>query len=328
MGGAIAAQLVGSVGRLVVLDTNEAHVERIREQGLTIDSEKGSESVPLEAVADATDLSGHFDFALVTVKSPFMVSALQPLADRGGIDAFVSLGNGLVEDLVASVVGADRVIGGVMEFGATNVGPGLIRRTAGGAVAVGEIDGVTRERTTALFVAMRTVDEIELSRHIRDRIWSKLMSNIVLSGLSAISGSRTGAVCADPNGIAAAVGIAEEGFSVAQAHGVNLDPNFGADAREYSPREVGYERAEAAMRNALTTANGVRPSMLQDLDAGRPTEVDVISGALVEEGRKVDYVAAANETVVRLVHEIESGDREPGPTLLREVAEAARQVTG
>ena len=110
IGGITAAKLAGTVRRVVVLDADERHVALLREPGLTYEEAGAEHTVALDAVASPEQLDGEFDFALIAVKSPFHRAALEPLAQRPGMHAFVSLGNGLIQDRMAQLVGADRLL--------------------------------------------------------------------------------------------------------------------------------------------------------------------------------------------------------------------------
>ena len=97
--------------------------------GLVLEEPSGNTSTtPIRAVTDVSQLDGPFDFALITVKSLAIRAAIAPLVDKDLVDTYVSLGNGLVQDVVESVVGRDRLIVGLVEWGATNLGPGHLRQ--------------------------------------------------------------------------------------------------------------------------------------------------------------------------------------------------------
>src|SRR3712207_5043121 len=132
IGGVAAAKLTGKVHRVAVLDASEEHVERRRGDGLLVDDLGEERRVRLEAHAGPAGLDGPFDFALITLKAPHLESALGPLLDLGLVDTFVSLGNGLVQERVAGIVGEGRLIWGTVEWGATNLGPGHLARTTRG----------------------------------------------------------------------------------------------------------------------------------------------------------------------------------------------------
>ena len=86
-------------------------------------------------------LDGEFDFALVAVKAPLHHVALPPLVERGGIGAFCSLGNGLIQDRMEGIVGAGNLLACLVEWGGSNVGPGRLVRDSLGGYVVGELDG-------------------------------------------------------------------------------------------------------------------------------------------------------------------------------------------
>lgn len=133
IGGVTAAKLTGAVRRVVVLDADRDRVRRLNE-GLRLDDLGEERTVQVAAVAEPP--RERFDFALVTVKAAHHEAALRPLE---AVDAFVSLGNGLVQDRIAGLVGAGRLIAGIVEWGATNLGPGHLAQTTRGA---------TRRRST------------------------------------------------------------------------------------------------------------------------------------------------------------------------------------
>src|SRR5262245_46847944 len=120
IGGITAAKLTGQVGRVVVLDTDKMHVARLREPGVTYVEAGQEDVVALDAVTTAGALSGRFDFALVAVKSPFHRPALEPLAASCDIASFVSLGNGLIQDAMGALVGEDRLLSCIVEWGGTH----------------------------------------------------------------------------------------------------------------------------------------------------------------------------------------------------------------
>jgi 2-dehydropantoate 2-reductase len=126
IGGVTAAKMEGGVRRVAVLDANRKHVEKMRGPGLLFDDLGEERRVRLDANTDPGDLDGPFDFALVTLKAPHLETALGPLAERSLARTFVSLGNGLVQDRIAEVVGRESLVVGTVEWG---------RRTWGRAVS-------------------------------------------------------------------------------------------------------------------------------------------------------------------------------------------------
>src|SRR4051794_38506973 len=147
IGGGTAAHLTRAGFDITTLDHSIEHINPLQNPGLLLEELNGKTStIPIRAVSDIEGLDGRYDFALVAVKSLALRSALAPLAAGDMVDVYVSLGNGLVHDLIQSVVGRDRLIVGLVEWGATNLGPGHLRQTTEAPMVVGELDGARTSR--------------------------------------------------------------------------------------------------------------------------------------------------------------------------------------
>lgn len=314
IGGITAAKMTGEVRRVVVLDANVEHVGRMRDPGLVWEEAGSEHERRLEAYSDPDDIEGDFDFALVGVKAAYHQAALEPLVERGLARAYVSMGNGLIQDRMAGIVGEGKLLACLVEWGGSNVGPGRLVRDTIAPFVVGELDGEVRERTRAVATALAPVDEVRLSDNIRGQIWSKLLINSTFTGLSAVSGLRYGGVGEHPEGREVAYGIWTEGYDVGMAEGLELEQVLGIHPRDLVVREPGdRERADSAVGVLMELAGNTRPSMLQDLEQGRATEVDVVCGGVVERGREHGIATPLNEGVVELVHSMERGERSPSP---------------
>ena len=324
IGGVTAAKMEGEVRRVAVLDANQEHVERMRDPGLLLDDLGEERTVRLEAHADPAEPNGPFDFALVTVKAPHLEAALGPLAERGLAETFVSLGNGLVQERIAKIVGEESLIVGTLEWGANNLGPGRLAQTTRSPFVIGELDGNARERTRLLADALGTVAEVRLTPNIRGQVWSKLLLNSTFSGLGAVSGLLYGEVVGDPNGKEAALALWREGYDVGQAQGLELEGVFGVEPGALVVRDSRDRgRAEKALDVAMGYGAAVKASMLQDLERGLKTEVDVINGGVTEKGREYGVETPLNARVVELMHAMERDERRPGRDVLRELRELA-----
>ena len=313
IGGATAAKMAGRVRRVSVLDANEEHVERMRGPGLLLDDLGEERRVRLDAHADPSDLEGPFDFALVTLKAPHLEDALGPLVERGLAGTFVSLGNGLVQDRISAIVGEENLVVGTVEWGATNLGAGHLAQTTRAPFVIGEPDGETRDRTHLLADALGTVADVRITENISGQVWSKLLVNSAFSGLGAVSGLLYREVIADPAGKEAALAVWREGYDVGVAQGITLDKVLGVPAGSLVVRGPEDEqRADEALEVAMGYAGATKASMLQDLEKGAKTEVDVINGGVVDRGREYGVETPRNERVVGLMHAMERGERRPG----------------
>lgn len=308
IGGITAAGIDADV---VVLDANAEHAAKLNDPGVVID---GGDPVKLETVTSVNELEGEFDFALLAVKSPLHDVVIPPLVEGGDIEAFVTLGNGLIQDRIEAIVGEGNLLACLVEWGGSNVGAGELIRDSEGGYVVGELDGVLTERARRLAKALRPIGPTRVTANVRGMIWTKLQVNSTFTGLSAVSGLRYGGVA--EQGAGAVFALWEEGVNVARAQGLELDTMHGVHAYEFGPE--GLARMMEHMAN-------VRPSMLQDLDAGRATEVDVVNGGVASKGRELGIPTPYNDAVVELVHSMERGERAPDPRWLDYVS--AAQIT-
>jgi 2-dehydropantoate 2-reductase len=316
IGGVTAAKLTSALRRVAVLDANREHVECLRGEGLRLDELGRERRVVIAAHADPDELEERFDFALVTLKAAFHEAALVPLRERDAAECFVSLGNGLVQDRIAELVGAERLIAGLVEWGATNLGPGHVAQTTSGPFVVGELDGPPRERTHRLAEALGPAGEARVSEDIRSQIWAKLLVNSVFSGLGAVTGLLYEEVVADPAGRAVALALWREGYAVGLAEGLEPGRVLGVEAAALADPE----RAEEALAIAMEGHGATKASMLQDLERGVRTEVDVIDGAIVDRGRRHGVDTPLHAGVVALIKAAERGERRPARDGLEQLA--------
>src|SRR5215204_2648262 len=325
IGGVTAANMEGRVRCVSVLDANREHVERMRDPGLLLDELGEERYVRLDAHTDPLDFEDPFDFALVTLKAPHLEAALGPLVEHGMARAFVSLGNGLVQDRIATIVGDENLIVGTVEWGATNLGSGHLAQTTRGPFVIGEPDGETKGRTRLLAEALETVTDIRVTENISGQVWSKLLVNSTFSGLGAVSGLLYREVVADPAGREAALAVWREGYDVGMAQEIPLDEVLGVPADSLVVRHPeDRQRAGEALEVAMGYAGATKASMLQDLEKGAKTEVDVINGGVVDRGREYNVETPLNARVVELMHAMERGERRPG----REALEELRALAG
>ena len=327
IGGVTAAKLAGETGRVSVLDANTEHVARMRDPGLTIDVLGEERRVRLDAHAEPDELEGPFDFAIVTLKAPHLEEALRPLVERGLARTYVSLCNGLVQERIGETVGEGSLIWGTVEWGSTNLGPGRLAQTTSNPFVIGEPDGETRDRTRLLAEVLRAVEDVRVTGNIRGQVWTKLLVNSAFSGLGAVSGLLYREVMDDPEGREVALALWREGYEVGMAQNLRLEEVLGVEAESLVVRgSEDRDRADEALEMVMGYAGATKASMLQDLERGLKTEVDVINGAVVEKGREYGVETPVNAGVVELMHAMERGGREPGRDVFGELGGLVRAV--
>jgi 2-dehydropantoate 2-reductase len=246
---------------------------------------------------DARALSGRWDAVLVAVKArdtAAMAAAVAPHLAPDGV--VVSLQNGLgnVETL-ARAVGAGRVLGGRVIFGAELVAPGHARVTViAEPVLIGAPDPRDARLAAAATRWAQRLDAAGVPAAATDRVlaalWEKVLYSAALNPLGALRGLTYGELAADPDARAVMDRVIAEAFAVARAEGVAL---AWPDADAY--RATFYARLVPA-----TAAH--RSSMLQDIERGRTTEVDAINGAVAARGATLGVPAPANEALTHCIH--------------------------
>jgi 2-dehydropantoate 2-reductase len=317
IGGVTAALMTDGVRRVMVPDANGEHVARMRHPGLELDQLGERRTVRLDAYSDPAELPAAPEFALVTLKAAYLQAALPALRDR--VQTFVSLGNGLVQDRVASLVGSERLLVGTVEWGATNLGPGRLAQTTRAPFVIGEPDGSDSERLQRLRALLQTAGEVRVSHNIRGQVWSKLLINSTWSGLGAASGLLYRQVAEHPVGRRLAVEVWREGVAVGHAQDLELQELVGIPAEDIASSDP--EVSDRAIDTMIGQLGATKASMLQDLERDVPCEVDVINGAVVQCGADHGVPTPLNAGIVELVHSYEDGSAQPSAEAFDRLAE-------
>ena len=279
-----------------------AHLDAIRRGGLRVSSDLGDFTAKVEAANDLRDFSG-LDYVLITFKSQQWDGVLPQFERAIAQNAiFVTLPNGLPfwyarERALQSVdpgghilhrLPYERIIGGVVHASGHVPSPGYVRQSGGMLYPLGELDGSTTPRISRLSQAFTDAGlSAPIEPHIRRNIWRKLVNNLALNPVSALTRATVQSMLRDPPVRALLRAIIEEGLSIARATGV--EPGVDAD-----------ERLKWAEHIA-----DVKTSMLQDLEARRPLELEPIAGAALELARYYNMPVPHVETVYGLTKLLE-----------------------
>lgn len=276
-----------------LMDVWREHVDAINAKGLHMTGVSGDRVVHVPATIDPETV-GEIDLMLLFVKSYDTAQAMRdsgPLI--GGDTCVLTLQNGLGNlEAITEVVGAGRVLGGTTSHGSTLVGPGEIRHAGVGPTVIGTLDGGSRSMAeTAADMFNGAGLQTRVSGDVRGDIWGKVLVNLGINALTALTGLRNGQLLEIPELRLLMRLAVEEGMMVAEADGVDLSI---IDHVAHV-----YEVAEA------TGAN--RSSMLQDVDRGRRTEIDALNGAVVGLGEKLGVETPVNRALTSLVKGLEHG---------------------
>ncbi|MBI5136020.1 MAG: 2-dehydropantoate 2-reductase [Nitrospirae bacterium] len=270
----------------------------IERGGLTVTGLWGTHHVDrLRVATDAAHLAGPFDTILLCVKSwdtlPVM-RALAPLLAVDGLAVSVQNGLGNVEALAAAV-GPERAAGARVIFGAEVTAPGRVAVTVYAApVLIGTLDGTAtpaqRARIDGLVAALgRTPIPTESTPRLLPALWAKVLYNAALNPLGALLGVPYGELADSPHTRAVMDRVVAEALQVARAIPVGLPWDTAADYLQVFYGEL----VPATARH--------RSSMLQDLERGRPTEVDAINGQVVAAGTRLGIPTPVNAALADMI---------------------------
>jgi 2-dehydropantoate 2-reductase len=282
--------LLAKGGLNVTFIARGKHLEAITAHGLEIKSHKGDFAVKAKATSDPKAI-GPVQLILCCVKSYDTEAATrQCLPMMQDNTAILSLQNGVDnEEKIAAIVGERRVLGGVAYIGVSIVEPGVLSHTAEGRIVFGEMQGGISDRVKHLEQTFREAGlPAEISSNIQAILWGKLVWNAAFNALNTLVGGEVKLLVERPETRALARQVMEEVRAVAVANGVPL------------PEDL----IEKLLKWTDTAAAGMKTSTRQDLEAGKPLEVEALNGIVVRKGQAVGVPTPYNFALYALLQAI------------------------
>lgn len=296
MGCLFGAFLAKAGEEVYLLDKRNERAEYINKNGIKVEGVSGEFKAAVKAVAGINEIK-KCDLIIICVKSydtESAAKAIKSLVDKNTFILTLQNGVGNVE-AISKIVGEEKTIGGVTSQGATLLADGHIRHAGKGETVIGTAVAKTKEDTKKNFEdIVKTLKkagfQTKIADNIQDLIWSKLIINVGINALTAITHLNNGRLIEFDGTNAVLEKAVKESVKVAQAKGVKLifeDP---------------LEKVKGVCR---ATAGNVA-SMLQDALKRRKTEIDYINGAIVKEAESFGIEVPVNTVLTNLVKTIES----------------------
>ncbi len=292
--GAVGAYLgaaMARAGQNVTLFARGPQLSAIEERGVRVLSPDGDFKARPKVTGDLESI-GLADVVFLAVKAHSLPQLAPRLACLLGPDTcVVSLQNGVpwwftpLERVdpggaVAATIEARRVVGSLVYFATGIAEPGVVRHIEGRRLSIGEPDGARSARCRAIAEALVASGlRCPITTHIREEIWVKILGNVAFNPISALTGATLARMTADPDVAALARAIMTEAECVASRLGMKL------------PVSIEQRMAGAAKVGEHKT------SMLQDLEAGRPLELEAVVGAVLELGERLGVTMPATRAV-------------------------------
>jgi 2-dehydropantoate 2-reductase len=291
MGCLFAARMAETGAHVTVIDVDSHRLEAIRREGIRLTDDAGTRTVRVQA-APAGDVQGPVDLLLLFTKGMHSAAAIGSVAHLGDCRPLaLTLQNGIGNaEQLAGTFGADRVLMGTALIPADLTGPGAVETHGFASLQLGAFAGAGAEAVEIVGQLLER-SGFEVHRHpaIAVAVWQKLAFNAALNAI--------GMICAVPNagldnpaGRRIATAVVGETVAVASARGLDLDP----------------DTILAQIDAALREHGGHKASMLQDREAGRPSEIETINAAIAAEGKRIGVATPVCDTLTDLVRIIEA----------------------
>jgi 2-dehydropantoate 2-reductase len=294
--GCLFAAYLSQANQVWLLDYNPERAARLNRQGLLLEKDGRRQECHIRATVNP-QLIGPVDLALLCVKSGKVKEALLAAAPLFNQDSLLlAFQNGISHLALLPTITPDTAWGlGITSNGATLAGPGHVRHQGRGPTRIGLPPGSCGNNNPAgekLLPAVATLNKAGLKTEpvpdILNHVWAKLLVNIGINALTAIHNCTNGDLLASPEIIEIMRAAVLEGKHVAEKIGI----------------VPGDDPVQATLAVCRATATNIS-SMLQDVRAQKPTEIDAINGALVRQANKLGIAVPVNEELVRKVKEIE-----------------------
>lgn len=275
-----------------LIDKSPERAKRIREDGIRIEGLSGSIKVPVNVTADPRE-AGTCDLIIISVKSYSTEDACKDIKEMVSENTFVvTLQNGIGNvQILNDYFGTDKVIAGVTNHGATLLGVGHIRHAGKGDTVIGMSKGkVLGPIRDAANILTKAGFETKVSKDIDSIIWSKLVINVGINALTAITYLKNGMLIEHDGTRDILRSAVQEAVRIVKRKRIKLvydDP---------------IQKVESVCK---ATASNVS-SMLQDVLNNKRTEIDYINGAITRQGKALGILTPVNEVLVNLIRTIET----------------------
>jgi 2-dehydropantoate 2-reductase len=294
--------LLARAGADVTLVCRGAHLAAIRTGGLRVAAPDGEVATTEIAATDDPAAVGPVDYVVQSVKLYDLAAASRQLQPMLGPDTtLVPVQDGVTaSEEIGAIVGPEHVVGGVAFIDSTVVAPGVVQcRSEMNSLVFGELDGRTSQRVAAFRGVCRSAGiDARVSDSMRTEQWRKFVPVAGLSAISCLSRQPIGAILDDRKLRALYRQAMTEVVALAAAEGVTLEPGI--------------------VEHMLAAAQRYRPeakvSMLQDLEAGKPLELDWLSGYVSREARRLGVSTPFHDVAYACLKPLAAGRHGAGAT--------------
>ena len=312
LGTVLGAYITKNGGEIDLINRNKAHVDALNKNGAKIQG-KVDMTVPVKAITP-DEMTGKYDVIFLLTKqlhNAEVVTMLQDYLEEKGV--IVTLQNGLPEPDIADIIGPQRTMGCVVEWGATLEEPGVCTLTSEPdslTFHMGRMPGISDEQFTMVKSILELMCPVKEEPNLIGARWSKLLINATFSGLGTVMGGVFGDVYENKEAREIALRCMKECIDVGQAAGVKFAKVQGKDITKLFYYKNNMKKAFAMflLPIAMKKHRNIEPSMLQDLRHNKPCEVDSINGMVCAYGRKKKVPTPINDKIVEIIKKQQNGE--------------------
>jgi 2-dehydropantoate 2-reductase len=316
--GSLVGGRLAESGAQVFLVGRKGHIEAVRKKKLTIDGVRGKRSIAVAGGTSVTELPFKPDVYVLGVKLADTARTLAEVKDRLDDQSIIlTFQNGVPIDEIAATGVRGKVLAAVTGWAATLDGDGVITQTSDGDVVLGgdpkKITSTTDARVQELAQALAKIAPTRVVDDIYGHLWIKLLVSM-LYAVPSVGGMTFGDVMVSSAAKRAAFRLWTEGYDVARKLGVKIETYLGMLEPDFMVvRDMPqYVRASFVLDMMVRDRKGHRPSLLQDLEKGKKTEIPYLNGYVVQQARKLGIPTPMNDAVIQMVREIEDKTRRIG----------------
>jgi 2-dehydropantoate 2-reductase len=335
IGGIVCGSLTEVGVDATAVSTNADIRDAVMRDGFRI-RDDGEERRVFGRVVATPDPGARFDVVILATQPPQVEEAAQSARAFVAPDGdFVVLQNGLCEDRIAAIVGADRVIGAIVAWGASMPTPGVYDKTAAGGFTIGRMSGRHDPGIDRAATLLEAIGPVAVTDNLRGARWSKLALNCAISSIGTIAGEHLGTLVVVRRYRRLALELMSEAVAVARAEGVALEKVAGTLDLDWIALSESEKTARAspglAAKHALLMAVGLRyrrmrSSMLSAIERGRTPAIDFLNGEVVARGEARGVPTPVNRAVVDLVWAIARGRERSSRALLDRMHADTREI--
>ena len=298
-----------------LINRNQAHIDALKSKGAQV---VGTVQFCQPVVAcTPAEMSGQYDILFLMTKQQHNAEVVNMLKNFLAPDGvLVTFQNGLPELQIADIVGAERVLGCTVAWGATMQSPGVCELTSEPdslSFSLGAISKQPNAHFNKVKELLEFMGSVDVEANFLGTRWSKLLINAAFSGMSAVLGCTFGEAAGDKASRKIVQALVKECIDVCQKGGIRIEPVQGKDIVKLLNYTNPLKKAFSfiIIPIAIRKHARLKASMLQDLEKDKLTEVDAINGAVSAYGKKVGTPTPMNDCVVDVIHRIEKGELQP-----------------